>query len=98
MGELHETLFINEIQLSGIDLHLNEIEINGGDMWTSEFLQDYHTTPTMAALSEPQNHTGWSVSQLNTINGGPAAIPEPSTIMLIGLGLAGLLGVRRVRG
>jgi len=32
------------------------------------------------------------------LGSGQALIPEPSTIMLIGLGLAGLLGVRRVRG
>lgn len=37
--------------------------------------------------------------QLNTINGGPAAIPEPSTIAMfgIGAGVMGLVSIRRRR-
>jgi hypothetical protein len=45
-------------------------------------------------LSGNQHHTGWLVIILFQVNGTPAAVPEPSSLTLLGLGMLALLGYK----
>lgn len=64
---------------------------NTGDAWgfsTSGGVQDYG--------SKSSEFYAWAVRSGDVGDGGGGTVPEPGTLLLMGVGLAGLLGRRRL--
>ncbi len=71
----------------GVILTNTEFPGSFADDWTNMEIGDFLGTPN------PISGTGEAIAEM----GIPAAIPEPGSLLLIGSGLIGLLGLRRIR-
>ena len=85
----------NQVWYNGVTANLSGVSgVNDNPNFAVEIVNAAEGTADLAAVGTALNNTSgnWSLDNIN-ISG--AAVPEPTTLALAGLGLSGLIALRR---
>jgi hypothetical protein len=97
-----ELMFRLHVNNTGIDFFTGGASRNPDNNFHARVQENWAAGTTLVSFEDlnggPFDYNDLSFSFTNTVTTIPSQVPEPASLMLFGLGVAGLLGARRRRG